>query len=74
MLTRAQAEALLTLAESLEACERQGLSVEVSPVAPVLIFRHRMGGFTMPLGEKHSEIQPMLLRYRIAEEVSHRET
>lgn len=27
MITRAQAEALLTLAESLEACERQGLGV-----------------------------------------------
>lgn len=27
MITRAQAEALLTLAESLEACERQGLSL-----------------------------------------------
>lgn len=27
MLTRAQAEALLTLAESLEACERQGLEL-----------------------------------------------
>lgn len=27
MITRAQAEALLTLAESLEACERQGLKV-----------------------------------------------
>lgn len=28
MITRAQAEALLTLAESLEACERLGMSVE----------------------------------------------
>lgn len=28
MITRAQAEALLTLAESLEACERLGLKVE----------------------------------------------
>lgn len=27
MITRAQAEALLTLAESLEACERQGLEI-----------------------------------------------
>lgn len=27
MITRAQAEALLTLAESLEACERQGIEV-----------------------------------------------
>jgi len=27
MITRAQAEALLTLAESLEACERSGLEV-----------------------------------------------
>lgn len=27
MITRAQAEALLTLAESLEACERVGLSI-----------------------------------------------
>lgn len=27
MITRAQAEALLTLAESLEACERTGISV-----------------------------------------------
>jgi len=27
MITRAQAEALLTLAESLEACERIGLSI-----------------------------------------------
>lgn len=31
MITRAQAEALLTLAESLEACERQGIRVD--PVA-----------------------------------------
>jgi hypothetical protein len=73
MITRAQAEALLTLAESLEACGQLGLTVEVSPVAPVLIFRHRMGGFTMPLGDKHSEISPMLLRLRIAEEVHHSE-
>ena len=28
MITRAQAEALLTLAESLEACERLGVTVE----------------------------------------------
>lgn len=27
MITRAQAEALLTLAESLEACERQGIEI-----------------------------------------------
>lgn len=27
MITRAQAEALLTLAESLEACERQGVKI-----------------------------------------------
>lgn len=31
MITRAQAEALLTLAESLEACERQGLEVSIHP-------------------------------------------
>lgn len=68
MITRAQAEALLTLAESLEACERLGLTVEVSPIAPVLIFRHADGGFTMDLGKKHSEISPMLLRLRIGEE------
>jgi hypothetical protein len=30
MITRAQAEALLTLAESLEACERLGMTVESS--------------------------------------------
>jgi len=28
MITRAQAEALLTLAESLEACERRGIKLE----------------------------------------------
>lgn len=28
MITRAQAEALLTLAEALEACERTGVSIE----------------------------------------------
>lgn len=28
MITRAQAEALLTLAESLEACERLGVTIE----------------------------------------------
>lgn len=28
MITRAQAEALLTLAESLEACERQNITLE----------------------------------------------
>lgn len=31
MITRAQAEALLTLAESLEACERVGLDARLSP-------------------------------------------
>jgi hypothetical protein len=30
MITRAQAEALLTLAESLEACERLGVEIQVS--------------------------------------------
>ena len=29
MITRAQAEALLTLAESLEACERNGLAIAI---------------------------------------------
>lgn len=29
MITRAQAEALLTLAESLEACEREGVEINV---------------------------------------------
>lgn len=67
MITRAQAEALLTLAESLEACERQGLSTEVSAFGPNIIFRHAGGGFTMPLME-NSSIRPMMLRARIAEE------
>ncbi|MNE24901.1 hypothetical protein D3C80_1182100 [compost metagenome] len=31
MITRAQAEALLTLAESLEACEREDLKLMLSP-------------------------------------------
>lgn len=31
MITRAQAEALLTLAESLEACERLGFTITLSP-------------------------------------------
>lgn len=34
MITRAQAEALLTLAESLEACERVGVVATVSPKLP----------------------------------------
>lgn len=74
MITRAQAEALLTLAESLEACERQGLTVEAVTtfVEPHLIFRHKAGGFAMDLG-KHGEIKPMLLRLRIAEEIPRQE-
>lgn len=67
MITRAQAEALLTLAESLEACERQGLSVEVSEQSRSLIFRHCDGGFRVPLVEDRA-IRPMILRYWIAEE------
>ena len=37
MITRAQAEALLTLAESLEACERSGLEI-VATLNSVSIF------------------------------------
>lgn len=37
MITRAQAEALLTLAESLEACERLGIEVQESTYGMCII-------------------------------------
>lgn len=67
MITRAQAEALLTLAESLEACERTGLSIEISEPSRSLIVRNCDGGFRVPL-VKDRAIRPMVLRYWIAEE------
>lgn len=73
MITRAQAEALLTLAESLEACERQGLCLRVPMAASPLLVHYAEGGFSILLGD-FGEIQPMMLRYRIAEEVHHSET
>lgn len=43
MITRAQAEALLTLAESLEACERQGFTFEAEE-SGLLMHGHKLEG------------------------------
>lgn len=40
MITRAQAEALLTLAESLEACEREGVEVTCKLRFPGFLLSH----------------------------------
>jgi hypothetical protein len=66
MITRAQAEALLTLAESLEACERLGLTMEVSPGGHRIVFRHIGGGFAMDLG-RYGLVMSGVLRRRIAD-------
>ena len=47
MITRAQAEALLTLAESLEACERLGLSVEAADYGSDVALSLEHGGHLM---------------------------
>jgi hypothetical protein len=47
MITRAQAEALLTLAESLEACERLGLSIEGADYGSDIALRFKEGAFLM---------------------------
>lgn len=44
MITRAQAEALLTLAESLEACEQLGQFFNFYPVGPDSPLGHLEGG------------------------------
>lgn len=64
MITRAQAEALLTLAESLEACERVGVEM----VATELSFRHPAGGFQVPSWGA-SSVDPRTLRECIAYEL-----
>lgn len=67
MITRAQAEALLTLAESLEACERLGVTLEVLPHGEAIV-RHPAGGFTISCGKRFEAIKPSFLRMMIAEE------
>lgn len=47
MITRAQAEALLTLAESLEACEKLGLSVEGADYGSDVALSLKHGGYLM---------------------------
>lgn len=47
MITRAQAEALLTLAESLEACERLGISIEGADYGSDVALRFKEGAFLM---------------------------
>lgn len=60
MITHAQAEALLTLAESLEACERQGLSIA-----------HTHDGMDLFYGSKyttlcHFELNSMAVRVALS--------
>ena len=69
MITRAQDEALLTLAESLEACERLGVTLEVLPHGEAII-RHPAGGFSISLGQ-WGKVKPETLRMMIADEVPH---
>lgn len=70
MITRAQAEALLTLAESLEACERQGVDLQVTGFGGTgqLLVRLTGGGFECPLG-RHGDIRAIQLRCEIAAHV-----
>lgn len=62
MITRAQAEALLTLAESLEACERQGIEVQEDSDGVTLVIAgkchypqqySRLTGATLRLAVNH---------------------
>lgn len=46
MITRAQAEALLTLAESLEACERLGLDLTTGPDGEMML-EHPAGTYLL---------------------------
>lgn len=71
MITRAQAEALLTLAESLEACERVGVTIEVLPHGEAIV-RHPAGGFTLSNGHRFGKIEPTYLRFMIQEETPKR--
>lgn len=66
MITRAQAEALLTLAESLKACERLNVTLEVLPHGEAII-RHPAGGFSISLGQ-WGKIRPETVRMMVAEE------
>ena len=70
MITRAQAEALLTLAESLEACERQGVSLQVAGFGGTgqLLVRLTGGGFECPL-DRYGDIRAIQLRYVVAAEI-----
>lgn len=70
MITRAQAEALLTLAESLEACERQGVQLQVEALGenPKLLVRHPNGGFECLL-DKFGHVTGNYLRYVVAAEI-----
>lgn len=61
MITRAQAEALLTLAESLEACERQGVTF-LSSGNFHLDFRHE--GFDVTQGLA-GEVTSVGLRFAV---------
>lgn len=63
MITRAQAEALLTLAESLEACEKVGLTISGDADGDQVICKDgRYLHNTM-----HPDLQPVRIRRAISE-------
>lgn len=61
MITRARAEALLTLAESLEACEREGLEVSRDPEA---FFVGKNGYWGEPTGKDLRQAVCKLIPHR----------
>lgn len=63
MITRAQAEALLTLAEALEACERQGVTLAVDKVAPGVTIAYG-ANWGHPLGH---DFTPVAIRLALSE-------
>jgi hypothetical protein len=68
MITRAQAEALLTLAESLEACERLGVTLTVGGRNYIDVEYSPAESFTTDLTKYANAISAIDLRLRIAEE------
>jgi len=72
MITRAQAEALLTLAESLEACERQGLRLEV-PGRSEIVLRNGFYSYNVDTSQ-YSEITAVSIRLAVNALIPKQET
>lgn len=74
MITRAQAEALLTLAESLEACMKVGVTMVVHGRNEIEIEYSPIDSFSVDLTQYADAVSPIHLRFMLSQLIPKSET